>query len=62
MTESPKNANHCRVLQVSLAAHNGTHGYDMIGIGRVAHAKEKSQDNHGEKGDHAGRRSRNSKR
>jgi hypothetical protein len=52
MTESTKNANHCCVLQVSLAAHNRTHGHDMIGIGRVAHAKEKSQKNHGEKSDH----------
>jgi hypothetical protein len=36
------------MLHASLTAHNGTHGHNMIWIGRVAHAKEKSQDNHGE--------------
>jgi hypothetical protein len=61
MTESPKNADHRRMLQVSLAADNGTNGHNMIWIGRVAHAKEKPQDNHGQKGDHTRRCSRNSK-
>jgi hypothetical protein len=52
VADSPQDSDRSGVAHAALAAHNGGDGDDVIRIGCVAHAEEKTQGDYGEESDH----------